>query len=83
MSCGGFFFVVFLVWVFLLHLLGTSHYVSDSFQESNFLVLRSEALKVLVGVEGPIPRCFVKISSGIYKTVRVAKLQSRAEEFSG
>lgn len=69
------FFGVCLLCFVLSNLLDTSR-VSDSFQEGNFLVLRLDALEVIVGVKGPIPRCFVKIASGICRAVMVAKLKS-------
>lgn len=63
---------------FLLNLLEMSHCVSDSFQEGNFFVLRSDALEVevLSGGGKSYSQMFVKIASGICSTIMVANLKS-------
>lgn len=55
-----------------------SHCVSDSFQEGNFFILRSDALEVVVlsGGGKSNSQMFVKIASGICSTVMVANLKS-------
>lgn len=75
--CGVFFWCLFV----LLKILGTSHCVSDSFQEGNFLVLRSDALEVIVGVEGPFPRHLVKIASGICRMSWLPNLKVEQKSF--